>query len=869
MGLAEWILMADLEIIRPRQLSRWQRLVESVRSFTLGPWNIKDKELARHFGGRGSSAGVSVNEDSSLTFSAVWNAIGLIAGDIAKVPLPLYRKLPNGGKEQFRDHYLYDLVHDEPNPEMSSFQFRRALQAHVLLWGNGYAEIERDGASRPVALWPLMPWEVAPVREGGLKYRVRQPSGKDILFDRRDMLHLSGLGGDGIFGYQPIQKAMESIGLGMATERFGATFFGNGATFGGAIEYPVGAASSLQARESARQALERRHQGVDRAHRLLALYDGGVYKQLGVAPDQAQFIETRRFQIEEVARWFNIPVHKLKELARSTNNNIEHQGIEYATDTLQPWFRMWEGELKLKLIPRLERRIQFFEHITEALTRGDSAAQGSLISQQFNVGGMSPNEIRAKFNYNPRPDGEDIYVPSQTMPARLAIQYWEAQIEKTKADAEAAKRPPPTPTAAPSAEAKAENERLQWELDLARRALQQATDAKDVSHATLADVTVRLAQALEAYEEIDGDRQAVTQERDALKGEVASVRTDLATLTEVVAALAQERDGLKATVTATEAQRDEAGRQVEQWQTDWAKEAAGFTAEAAMRTQVEADRDDLARRLAEAEQGAVDIATELDDQIAGRAADAQAHGAALEELRDALKQSSRTRDELSADVAKVTAERDEARNLFTAENMRAQSLEALKRSAEDEVVAVRSDLVKLTADEQSAVTERDMLSQDVDTLQQQLQGAELALETERQRTEAQRAIVRGALLQGFQDATDRLLLREANRAQNAQATPEKLRALVENFYPLHSDVVRAAFRPFSIGWTALQGGDQLALLDKLVTQHLETSTTAIRQVADVDDPDQMASALSRTLRRWETERSHTVAEAILREGVQR
>jgi hypothetical protein len=194
---------------------------------------------------------------------------------------------------------------------------------------------------------------------------------------------------------------------------------------------------------------------------------------------------------------------------------------------------------------------------------------------------------------------------------------------------------------------------------------------------------------------------------------------------------------------------------------------------------------------------------------------------------------------------------------------------AAAAKAEAALTEARNDLVKVTADEHSALTERDMLAADVDTLQQQLAGAEMALETERQRTEAQMSIVRGALLQGFQDATDRLLQQESDRARKAQATPEKLRTWAGNFYPLHEDRVRASFLPFAVAWTALQGGEPLELLDRLVSQHIETSTTAIRQVADVDDPDQMASALDRTLRRWETERSHTVAEAILREGMQR
>jgi len=205
--------MAKIETIvlrgnRPSSLTA--RIVDDLRSFTLGPWSSKDPALAGYFGNGPTLSGVSINEETAMTISAVWSAVTMISDDIASLPLMLYKRLPNGGKDRFENHPLYRLLHDAPNPEMDSMVLRRTMQAHALLCQNAYAEIERDGADRPVAIWPLVPESVSIYRERGrLLYRVRNPSGSEVIFEPEDMLHLVGFSHDGTVGGSLVHKARQ------------------------------------------------------------------------------------------------------------------------------------------------------------------------------------------------------------------------------------------------------------------------------------------------------------------------------------------------------------------------------------------------------------------------------------------------------------------------------------------------------------------------------------------------------------------------------------------------------------------------------------------------------------------------------------
>lgn len=417
----------------------YRRAMDAVRSVVLGPFNSKDPALVRLFGRGATSAGVSVDEYTALNLSAVWSAISIIAGDVASLPLSLYRRRPDGGKEQYVGHPLFDLLHSQPNPEMSSIAFREAVQGHALSWGNGYAEIERDDAARPVALWPLTPDRVAPYRSpsGALVYRVTNEQSGHVVIPAADMLHIHGLGFDGVCGYSVITKARESFGLTAATERFGAQFFGNGSNASGIFKHP--GKLSEPAFKHLRDSLKEHHAG-DANRSPIILEEGMDWTQIGVPPDDGQFLGTRLFQIAEIARWFNMPPHKLRDLSRATFSNIEAQGIEYVTGTLTPWLVRWEQELDRKLIRPLERRQQFTKHNVNALLRGDIASRYAAYATGRQWGWLSANDVLAKEDENPIGPQGDIYLAPQNMaPADKIDQIIDAQT-----------RPPtPTPPAEP------------------------------------------------------------------------------------------------------------------------------------------------------------------------------------------------------------------------------------------------------------------------------------------------------------------------------------------------------------------------------------------------------------------------------------
>lgn len=349
-------------------------------------------EFGHVFGGGPTTTGVPVSEFTALNYSAVWSAVSVIAADVASLPLVLYKRTEKDGKDRFLDSKLYELLHDAPNPEMGSMVFREALQAHVMTWGNAYAEIQRDDLGRPVALWPITPDRVSPFRDGPqLKYRVTNPSGSQNVLLPRDMLHVPGLGFDGVTGYSVIQKARESISLGLATEQFGGTFFGNGSTFGGVLSYKE--KLTAEVKQGIRESIDASHTGVQRAHKFIILGGDVKYDKLGIPPNDAQFLETRRFQVTEIARWFQIPPHKLGDLERATFSNIEQQDIEYYRSCLRRWLVRWEQELNRKLIPPLERKQQFFKHNVEGFLRGDSAARSAFYTSMCNLGVYSINMV--------------------------------------------------------------------------------------------------------------------------------------------------------------------------------------------------------------------------------------------------------------------------------------------------------------------------------------------------------------------------------------------------------------------------------------------------------------------------------------------
>lgn len=355
-------------------------------------------------GGAPSAAGIPVDEHKALTYSAYWFGVRLISEAVSSLPLFLYRRLGGGGKERATDDPLYEILHDEPNPEMTSMVFRETLQAHLLTWGNAYAEIQRDGGDQVAGLWPLLPSMVKPERDsdGSLRYLIRNPDGTSRTLPMRDVLHIPGLGFDGLVGYSVVQMARQSIGMGLACERFGATFFGNGAKPSGVLSNP--AAVPQKQREEFREAWTKAHSG-ENSNKTGVLWGGWTYTPIGIPPEDAQFLESRAFQREEVGLWLNIPPFKLGVSKAATYASVEQFAVDFVVHTIRPWLVRWEGEYRRKLIPVERRRELFAEHLVDGLLRGDVASRTAALQMQFLNGAISQDEWREIENRNPIPGG--------------------------------------------------------------------------------------------------------------------------------------------------------------------------------------------------------------------------------------------------------------------------------------------------------------------------------------------------------------------------------------------------------------------------------------------------------------------------------
>lgn len=378
--------------------------------------------LVDAMGGGATSAGVKVTPQTAMGLSAYFAAIRAISEDVGKLPLIVYRQLDPRGKDRLRDHPAYDLLHTAPNDWMSAITFRETLTAWALGWGNGYAEIQRDRGVRgaPKRLLPLHP-KCVTVRQtdkGTIYYEYRYGATQKTI-PAEAMLHLHGLGDDGIQGYSVATIGAESMGLSLAAQTFGAAFFGNGSSMGGVLKHPE--VLSEKALQHLRDTWSSLYTGAYNAGKPAILEEGMTWERIGIPPDDAQFLETRQLQVEEIARWFRIPPHKIQHLLRATFSNIESQNIEYVVDTLTPWLVRWEQELKRKLFA--EEDDVFAEHVVAGLLRGDHAARGVYYREQFFIGALSQNDIRELENRNPiGPDGDVYYVPSNMTRSEDAAQ---------------------------------------------------------------------------------------------------------------------------------------------------------------------------------------------------------------------------------------------------------------------------------------------------------------------------------------------------------------------------------------------------------------------------------------------------------------
>ena len=388
----------------------------------------------------GSSAGKVVTERSAMQMTAVYSCVRILAEAVAGLPLHLYRYKEDGGKEKAINTNLYHLLHDEPNPEMSSFVFRETLMTHLLLWGNAYAQIIRNGKGEVIALYPLMPNKMRVDRDesGHIYYEYRKTTdeanakeNETVILSSFDVLHIPGLGFDGLVGYSPIAMAKNAIGLAIATEEYGAKFFANGAAPSGVLEHP----GTIKDPQRVREAWQSQFGGSGNSGKVAVLEEGMKYTPISISPEQAQFLETRKFQINEIARIFRVPPHMVGDLEKSSFSNIEQQSLEFVKYTLDPWVIRWEQSLARALLNPDEKKEYFFKFNVEGLLRGDYASRMSGYATARQNGWMSTNDIRELENLDriPAEQGGDLYLVNGNMtPLNRAGEY----LDKNKTNKE-------------------------------------------------------------------------------------------------------------------------------------------------------------------------------------------------------------------------------------------------------------------------------------------------------------------------------------------------------------------------------------------------------------------------------------------------
>ena len=348
-----------------------------------------------------SSSGRRVTERTAMQMTAVYSCVRILSETLASLPLHIYESSETNSRKAFK-HPLYKLLHDEPNPEMTSFIFRETLMTHLLLWGNAYAQIIRNGKGEVLALYPLMPDRMRVDRdEYGQLYYEYMLSDSDanakesgaVRLSTQDILHIPGLGFDGLVGYSPIAMAKNAIGMAIATEEYGAAFFANGATPSGILTHPGVIKNPEAMRESWSKGFGGRN-----SHKVAILEEGMNYTPISIAPNEAQFLETRKFQLNEIARIFRVPPHMVGDLEKSSFSNIEQQSLEFVKYTLDPWVSRFEQAMTRRLLTDDEKKKYYIKFNVDGLMRGDYQSRMNGYATARQNGWMSANDIRALEN---------------------------------------------------------------------------------------------------------------------------------------------------------------------------------------------------------------------------------------------------------------------------------------------------------------------------------------------------------------------------------------------------------------------------------------------------------------------------------------
>lgn len=673
-----------------------------------------------------SYAGVGVNAETAFTCAAVYDAVNQISSDVAKLPLNLHKRLDGGGSELYTASKLYRLLKFQPNPEMGSMVFRRTLTAHALTLKGGFAEIERDQLGRPHALWPLDPTAVTLDYRGAdkrLVYVVREDGVPDVVLEARDVLHIHGLGADGYCAYPVIEMARQAIGMALAAERFGGTFFGNGSVFGGVLE---NAPSDDEEQKALRRQIEANHRGPDRAHRFLMLWGEMKYTKLGTDPASAQMTELREQQVEEIARFFNMPAYKLKLTKPGSVSyaSIEQNALEYYKGPILNWVTLWEEELNRKLIAPLEATQQFIKHNANAFLRGDIQSRFAALGVAKDRGVINADEWRDLEDMNPQPGGvgKMYLVQEQQIPVDRINDLLDSKITKNET---------PAPTPAPSggggdraAEAHARAVKAEELAEAARQALAEARERnaaleatqsvtdfdREAARAAQADLVIKVA----TLEQIARDRQA-----DAERAEAARLAAD-AERAEAEAATRAALEAKGAAEAKARAAEADAQRQIQ---------------EAHARAETAVHEAEQAREVAAAA-GQAAVTAEQDKQAAEALVDEarQASGCAQADLLEALARA----DAATADRERLAAELEAARALTDDLNVERTSAQSERDAAQERVdalsVALEEASGRAAADQQQAAEAEQRAVQTAETL--------AAIQAERDRASSELDAVR-------------------------------------------------------------------------------------------------------------------------------
>ena len=371
------------------------------------PTNSYDSPSYTYFFGRANS-GKRVTDRTALQHIAVYACVRVLSEAIAQLPLHVY-KYNDKGKERVLQHPLYFLLHDQPNPEMTSFVFRETLMSHLLIYGNAYAQIIRNGRGDVIGLYPLMPDKMKVGRDEKnrliyiySRYDEANPNLKeqgDIIFYADEVLHIPGLGFDGLVGYSPIALAKNAIGISIACEDYGASFFGNNANPSGVLEHP----GVIKNPDKLRDAWHRAYGGRN-AHKVAVLEEGVKFTPISIPNNEAQFLETRKFQIEEIARMYRVPLHMISDLDHATFSNVEHLSLDFVKYSLDPWIVRWEQSLQKALLSDSEKGRYFIKFNVDGLLRGDYASRMQGYSIGIQNGFLCPNDVRELEDMNLIPE---------------------------------------------------------------------------------------------------------------------------------------------------------------------------------------------------------------------------------------------------------------------------------------------------------------------------------------------------------------------------------------------------------------------------------------------------------------------------------